>query len=153
MYKSKDICKQLDIILSSITEDTNTHVDAKVEKEADELTQDIKLIIHELIDNIHEYSTDKINELIKDLKRRVNIETNGHKIPLDMLKGKLDKLINNYLVDIYEDSNGLPRSSGDYFKYATTQAVAHNFDKIFEPVASDGSDGTDEEEIEKDNEN
>jgi hypothetical protein len=136
--KQKNI-EDVSAILSSIN--TILAETSKESKEYEELTGDIKLIIHECIDKVNDESTKKLNELISDIRRRLNIESNGHKLDMSTLREHLNSLINDYLVDIYADENGKPRSTGDFFKFAVSQYVASHFEDLFKPeVDKDGKD-------------
>lgn len=124
--KNYNLFKDLEIILADAKKEDES------DKEIDELVGDIKLIIHEFIDNVDSYSKDKANELILDLSKRLNIETSGHKLDKNKLKEKIKYLVIN-IFDIYNQKNNgeiIPRGTEDVFKYALTFYLVKHLDKI-----------------------
>lgn len=111
-----------DFIPSELDNFIEPEITKEEKDEYEEILQDIRLIIHEVIDKINDNANDTLQEMLHDIYARIDLESDGHNLNKDLFKFMISELADS-LVDIYADEDDKPRSSADYFKYATTKAV------------------------------
>lgn len=121
MNKSNDIIKRIYTLIASANMDNDEYA---------EITDSIRLVIHETIDKVNEKANEIVDDTIKDIINRLDLESDGHNLDKTKLKNKIINL-SSELFDIYADNDNKEISSGDLFKYAVTKKIKKTLEEKF----------------------